>query len=323
MNPKDLRIVFMGTPALAAFSLKIMHESGYNVAGVVTAPDKPAGRGLKLIHSEVKNYALEQGLTLLQPDKLKSPAFLESLQSLQPDVQVVVAFRMLPEAVWSLPKLGTFNMHASLLPQYRGAAPINWAIINGETETGVTTFLLDREIDTGKILFQERIPILKNETAGSLHDRIMVIGADIVTRTIDALAQGKAKPIKQDELITDPLQLKKAPKIFKEDCLIDWKRSCQDIVNLIHGMSPIPGAFTAIKTDGEELSIKIFEAEAEVMLHPYKPGEMFTDGKNTLIFTTSDGIIKVKSLQMAGKKRMTTSDFLRGFRSENLKTFPY
>jgi methionyl-tRNA formyltransferase len=322
MNPKDLRIVFMGTPSLAAFSLKALHESGYNVVAVVTAPDKPAGRGLKLIHSEVKKYALEHGLPLLQPEKLKSPEFLESLQVLQPDVQVVVAFRMLPEAVWSLPRLGTFNMHASLLPQYRGAAPINWAIINGETETGVTTFLLDREIDAGKILFQERIPILKNETAGSLHDRIMLIGASIVLRTIDGLAEGKAKPIEQDKLITDPSQLKKAPKIFKEDCFIDWKRSCRDIVNLIHGMSPIPGAYTAIKTDGEEFTLKIFEAEAEEMAHPYKPGEMFIDGKNNLIFTTSDGIIRVKSLQMAGKKRMTASDFLRGFRSENLKNFP-
>jgi methionyl-tRNA formyltransferase len=322
MNSKDLRIVFMGTPALAAFSLKALHESGYNVVAVVTAPDKPAGRGLKLIHSEVKNYALEHGLTLLQPEKLKSPEFIESLQALQPDVQVVVAFRMLPEAVWSLPGMGTFNMHASLLPKYRGAAPINWAIINGETETGVTTFLLDREIDTGKILFQERIPILKNETAGSLHDRIMVIGAEIVLRTIDVLAEGKAKPIEQDELISDPSKLKKAPKIFKEDCLIDWKRSCQDIANLIHGMSPIPGAFTVINTDGEELSLKIFEVEAEVMVHPYKYGEMLTDRKNILIFTTSDGIIKVKSLQMAGKKRMITSDFLRGFRSENLKNLP-
>jgi methionyl-tRNA formyltransferase len=322
MNPKDLRIVFMGTPALAAFSLKTLHESGYNVVAVVTAPDKPAGRGLKLIQSEVKKYALEHGLPLLQPQKLKSPEFLESLQVLQPDVQVVVAFRMLPESVWSFSRLGTFNMHASLLPQYRGAAPINWAIINGETETGVTTFLLDREMDTGKILFQERIPILKNETAGSLHDRIMVIGAGIVIRTIEALAQGKAKPVEQNELITDPSQLKKAPKIFKEDCLIDWKRSCHDIANLIHGMSPIPGAFAVINTDGEEFSLKIFEAEAEGMVHPYKPGEMFTDGKDNLIFTTSDGIIRVKSLQMAGKKRMGASDFLRGFRSEKLKNFP-
>ncbi len=322
MNPKDLRIVFMGTPALAAFSLKKLCEGGYNVVGVVTAPDKPAGRGLKLQPSDVKKYATEQGIPVLQPDRLKSPEFLEALKGLAPDVQVVVAFRMLPEAVWSLPPKGTFNMHASLLPQYRGAAPINWAIINGENETGVTTFLLDREIDTGKIFFQEKMAIHENETAGSLHDRIMVAGADLVLKTIDALAQDKVEPLDQSMLLAESSQLKKAPKIYKEDCLIDWKRPCREVVNHIHGMSPFPGAFTVIKVDEKEIILKIFEAAAREMPHTRKYGEISSDGKNLLAFATPDGMVEVKSLQMAGKKRMNTADFLRGFRLDDLKNMP-
>ncbi|MBW6499251.1 MAG: methionyl-tRNA formyltransferase [Bacteroidales bacterium] len=322
MNPKDLRLVFMGTPALAAFSLRKLHEGGYNVVGVVTAPDKPAGRGLKLQPSEVKKYATEKNIPVLQPEKLKSPEFLEQLKSLAPDVQVVVAFRMLPEAVWSLPEKGTFNMHASLLPQYRGAAPINWAIINGEKETGVTTFLLDREIDTGKILFQERLDIFENETAGSLHDRIMVVGADLVLKTIDALALNQVEPLDQSALIAETSQLKKAPKIFKEDCLIDWKKPCHEVANHIHGMSPFPGAFTVIEVDKREIILKIFEAEAREMTHSYNYGEIFSDGKSILALATPDGIVEVKSLQMAGKKRMSTSDFLRGFRLDDRNNMP-
>jgi len=322
MNPQDLRIVFMGTPALAAFSLKRLHEEGYKVVGVISAPDKPAGRGLKLQPSEVKNYAVEKGIPVLQPEKLKSPDFLEELYALKPDVQVVVAFRMLPESVWNLPPFGTFNMHASLLPQYRGAAPINWAIINGEKETGVTTFLLDKEIDTGKILLQERVPIFENETAGNLHDRIMVAGADLVIRTINLIASGNLEPIEQSELIPDPGQLKKAPKIFKDDCLIDWKRSCSELVKLIHGMSPVPGAFTVFKDGSEELVLKIFEAEAKEAIHKYNYGEVFSDQKNTLAFSTPDGFLFVKSLQAAGKRRMKVTEFLRGFRFKQVKKLP-
>lgn len=322
MNPKDLRIVFMGTPALAAFSLKKLCEGGYNVVGVVTAPDKPAGRGLKLQPSDVKKFAIEQGILVLQPEKLKSPEFIEDLKSLAPDVQVVVAFRMLPEAVWSLPEKGTFNMHASLLPQYRGAAPINWAIINGEKETGVTTFLLDREIDTGKILFQEKMAIHENETAGSLHDRIMVTGADLVLKTIDALAQNKVEPLDQSALLAEFSLLKKAPKIYKEDCQIDWKKSCREVTNHIHGMSPFPGAFTVIEVEKKEIILKIFEAEAREMTHTFNYGEVFSGGKNLLAFATPDGMVEVKSLQMAGKKRMDTPDFLRGFRLDHLNNMP-
>lgn len=322
MNPKDLRIVFMGTPALAAFSLKRLCQEGYNVVGVVTAPDKPAGRGLKLQPSEVKKYAHEKTIPVLQPEKLKSPEFLEQLKSLAPDVQVVVAFRMLPEAVWSLPPLGTFNMHASLLPQYRGAAPINWAIINGEKETGVTTFLLDREIDTGKILLQEKLAIYENETAGSLHDRIMIAGADLVLKTIDALAQNQIEPLDQSALLAETTQLKKAPKIFKEDCLIDWEKPCQKAVNHIHGMSPFPGAFTLLRVGGKEQILKIYEAEAREFIHTYKYGELLSDGKTSLSFATPDGLVAVKSLQMAGKKRMSTADFLRGFQLEDLHYMP-
>lgn len=312
----------MGTPALAAYSLKVLHEKKYNIVGVVTAPDKPAGRGLKIAYSDVKKYALENGLPILQPQKLKDPDFFSQLNALKPDLQVVVAFRMLPESVWSLPRLGTFNMHASLLPQYRGAAPINWAIISGEKETGVTTFLLDKEIDTGKILFQQTLPVSENETAASLHDKIMVAGAKMVLKTVDALANGTANPIVQSELIEKNTLLKKAPKIFKEDCLIDWRTSCKDIVNRVHGLSPIPGAYTEITYDGRPLTLKIFEAEAEIFQHKYKPGELISDGKNTLFFAAQDGMVKVKSLQMAGKKRMNTPDFLRGFRVELAKSLP-
>jgi len=322
MDPKKIRIVFMGTPALAAYSLKALHENKYNIVGVVTAPDKPAGRGLKLAYSEVKKYALENELLILQPQKLKDPDFFYQLKALKPDLQVVVAFRMLPENVWSLPGLGTFNMHASLLPQYRGAAPINWAIINGEKETGVTTFLLDKEIDTGKILFQQTMPLSENETAGSLHDKIMVAGAEMVLKTVDALAKGTASQIDQTEQIKKNTLLKKAPKIFKEDCVISWEMPCKEIASRIHGLSPIPGAYTEIIYDGRPLALKIYEAKAETINHNYKTGELITDGKNTLFFAAKDGLVEVQSLQMAGKKRMNTPDFLRGFRVELAKSLP-
>lgn len=322
MNPKDLRIVFMGTPQIAAFILKALHREGYHLAGVVTVPDKPSGRGQKLLQSEVKQTALELGIPVLQPEKLKAPPFREELRALKPDVQIVVAFRMLPETVWALPPLGTFNMHASLLPQYRGAAPINWAIINGEKETGVTTFLLDHEIDTGKVLFQEKMPILENETAGHLHDRMMEAGAAIVMKTLDALAGGHAMPLEQDDLFTDPASLRKAPKIFREDCQIDWNRPCLEVVNLIHGLSPYPGAFTPLAIEGRDVTMKIFEARARQLNHYQAPGRLFSDGRENLAFSTPDGLVSVKSLQVPGKKRMDTPDFLRGFRAEHLPNLP-
>lgn len=322
MNPRDLRIVFMGTPAIASFILEAILDEGYQVVGVVTAPDKPAGRGLRVLHSDVKEAAIKHGIPILQPASLKSPEFLEALSKFKPDVQVVVAFRMLPESVWALPPLGTFNMHASLLPQYRGAAPINWAIILGETETGVTTFLLDREIDTGKILFREKMPIGENETAGHLHDRIREAGAAIVMKTLDALASGEVTPLGQDGLITDPVLLKKAHKIFKDDCQINWKKPCQQLVNFIHGLSPYPGAFTTITHEGQPTILKIFEARARQISHNEAPGTLFSDGKHSLMFATPDGLVLVNNLQIAGKKRMNTPDFLRGFRAENLRNFP-
>ncbi len=318
MNPKDLRIVFMGTPTMAAYALMRLHQQGFNVVGVVTAPDKPAGRGLKFVASEVKKYALEHNIKVLQPEKLKSPEFIDDLHALQPDVQVVVAFRMLPQIVWELPPLGTFNMHASLLPQYRGAAPINHAIINGEKETGVTTFLLDKEIDTGKILMQEKMPILFNETAGHLHNRIMEAGADLVIKTINEIAGGNLKPFDQSKLITNPQQLNLAPKIFKEDCQIDFNKPCQQVVNLIHGLSPEPGAFTILKEGEQALFIKIFEASARQTHHKYNTRELFTNHKNQLAITTPDGFVYVKNLQVSGKRRMEISEFLRGFRFKQI-----
>ncbi len=320
MEAKKLRIVFMGTPELATYSLKKLTDEGYNVRGVVTAPDKPAGRGRKIRIPDVKKFALENNLPVLQPENLKSPEFLDALKALKPDIQVVVAFRMLPEAVWNLPPMGTFNMHASLLPDYRGAAPINWAIINGEKQTGVTTFLLDHQIDTGKILFREKVDIEEGETAGSLHEKIKVAGAGIVLKTIDALAEGTAKPIEQDELIKDPSRLKKAPKIFKEDCRINWNLPCREVANFIHGLSPLPGAYThIISGKNEKLQLKVFEAEPKKIDHGISPGEVLSDNRKKIQFSTPDGVIEIKSLQISGKKRMNAEEFLRGFDFQKVK----
>lgn len=314
MQKKDLRIVFMGTPEIAVESLNAIINNGYQIAGVVTAPDKPAGRGRKIQFSEVKKYALEKGLKLLQPEKLKAPEFIEELAALKPDVQVVVAFRMLPEAVWSLPQLGTFNLHASLLPQYRGAAPINWAIINGESKTGVTTFFLDRKIDTGKIIDKREMEIEPNDTAGSLHDKLKVLGANMVVETLDRIRENNISPIPQEELVNDDQTLKKAPKIFREDCRIDWNKTSGEIRNLIRGLNPVPGAFTELCVDNNEsFMMKIFEAEAIREKHQYPPGKLLTDNKNYIKISTTDGFIHVKSMQAAGKKRMNTEDFLRGY----------
>ena len=317
MDEKNIRIVFMGTPEFAVSSLDALMKNGYRVVGVITAPDKPAGRGKKVSESAVKKYAVENGMKVLQPVKLKDPEFLSELRSLQPDLQVVVAFRMLPEVVWDMPRLGTFNLHASLLPQYRGAAPLNRAVINGETETGVTTFLLNHEIDSGKILFREKMPIGENETAGEVHDLLMVKGAALVLKTVDALASGKIDPLPQDDLTGKGIVLKTAPKIFKEDCRIDWSKDAEQIRNLIRGLSPSPGAWTSLQNKESRIKtdLKIFFAEKELTENLPVPGSILSDGKHFFKIACRNGWIKVTDLQLAGKKRMKTDEFLRGFKN--------
>jgi methionyl-tRNA formyltransferase len=314
MTGKELRIIFMGTPDFAVASLKALVDGGYNLVGVITAPDKPAGRGNKISESAVKKYAVENNLKVLQPEKLKNPEFIAELETLEADLQVVVAFRMLPEVVWNMPLFGTFNLHGSLLPQYRGAAPLNWAVINGETKTGVTTFLLDHEIDTGKIIFKSETPIGENETVGEVHDRLMEIGAKLVVETIDAIAGGNIQPIPQTEL-TEGAEIKHAPKIFKEGCKIDWNRDSETIRNLIRGLSPYPAAWTNLvhlKT-GTEIQAKLFFAQKVVSEKNADPGIIETDGKTFLNVACQNGWLRITDLQIAGKKRMRTEEFLRGF----------
>ena len=314
MKGKNLRIVFMGTPDFAVASLKALFDGGYNIVGVITAPDKPAGRGNKLTESAVKKYAVENNLKVLQPEKLKNPEFKKELQDLNADLQVVVAFRMLPEVVWNMPKFGTFNLHGSLLPQYRGAAPLNWAVMNGETKTGVTTFLLDHEIDTGKIIFKKETPIGENETVGEVHDRLMEIGAKLVVETVDAIAEGNIQPIPQTSLIEES-QIKHAPKIFKEDCKIDWKKDTETVRNLIRGLSPYPTAWTNMinQKTGDEIQAKIFFAQKMDSEKAILPGTIDSDGKTFLNVACGNGWLQITDLQIAGKKRMKTDEFLRGF----------
>lgn len=304
----------MGTPDFAVASLKALVDGGYKVVGVITAPDKPAGRGNKLTESAVKKYAVENNLKILQPEKLKNPDFIEELQNLKADLQVVVAFRMLPEVVWNMPPLGTFNLHGSLLPQYRGAAPLNWAVINGETKTGVTTFLLDHEIDTGKIIFKKETPIGENETVGEVHDRLMEIGAKLVVETVEAIAEGNIQPISQTDLI-DENAIKHAPKIFKEDCKIDWNKDSESIRNLIRGLSPYPTAWSNLinKKTGTEIQAKIFFAKKTGSKKVDLPGTINSDGKTFLRIACGNGWLEITDLQLAGKKRMKTDEFLRGF----------
>ncbi len=310
---KELRIVFMGTPDFAVASLKALVDGGYKVVGVITAPDRPAGRGKQLAESAVKKYAVDNGLKVLQPEKLKNPDFLDELRSLKADLQVVVAFRMLPEVVWNMPPLGTFNLHGSLLPQYRGAAPLNWAIINGETRTGVTTFLLDHEIDTGKILFRREMDIWENDTVGTIHDSLMDIGAQLVCETVNALASGEYKAIPQDELTGE--EIKHAPKIFKEDCRIDWSKNVEEIRNLIRGLSPYPAAWSTLvdKKSGNEISVKIFFALQTIGKTGALAGTIESDEKTFIKVACGNGWLQITDLQLAGKKRMRTDDFLRGF----------
>jgi len=311
-----MRIVFMGTPDFAVESLKILVENKYNVVGVITMPDKPAGRGHKVQYSAVKQYALEQNLHLLQPEKLKDEAFLDELRSLRADLQIVVAFRMLPEVVWNMPKYGTFNLHASLLPQYRGAAPINWAIINGDKETGATTFFLTHEIDTGKIIQQEKIAIAETDNAGIVHDRLMEMGAKLVKKTVDVLIEGKIDAVDQAQFIHPDIELKAAPKIFKETCQIDLSWGVERVYNFIRGLSPYPAAWVEVKFPGqsEKTILKVFETEKEIAEHDLVTGTIVTDGKKYAKIALEDGFVNLKSVQVAGKKRMEIGELLRGMR---------
>ena len=301
----------MGTPDFAVASLDALVQEGYQVVGVITAPDKPAGRGMKLTGSAVKNYAVEKGLHILQPEKLKNPAFIKELQNLEADLQIVVAFRMLPEIVWNMPPMGTVNLHGSLLPQYRGAAPINWAIINGEKETGVTTFKLQHEIDTGNILLQEKISIGDDETATELHDRMKVIGASLVVSTVNGLSAETLHETTQTSLVSGTTApLKHAPKIFTDTCKIDWNKNVDEVYNLIRGLSAYPAAFTFL----EGKMVKIFRASKEKKPIEVLPGVSETDKKTFLRFACTDGFISVRELQLEGKKKMGIEEFLRGYR---------
>lgn len=317
MKKEDLRIVYMGTPDFAVESLKRLVEGGYNVVGVITMPDKPMGRhGSVLQPSPVKQYAVSQGLKVLQPEKLKDEAFVEELRSLKADLQIVVAFRMLPEVVWNMPRLGTFNLHASLLPQYRGAAPINWAVINGETETGITTFFLKHEIDTGEIIDQVRVPIADTDNVGVVYDKLMNLGGGLVLKTVDAILAGTVKTIPQEALVkAEASELRPAPKIFKETCRIDWGQGVKRIYDLIRGLSPYPGAWTELhEGERQAVTLKLFETEKMFAVHSEKPGTVCTDKKTYFRIAVSDGYLNVLSLQLAGKKRMEVADFLKGYR---------
>jgi methionyl-tRNA formyltransferase len=312
MTLKNLRIIFMGTPEFAVASLDALVQAGCNIVGVITAPDKQAGRGLQLTESAVKKYALEKGLHILQPEKLKNPEFLHALKALQTDIQVVVAFRMLPEVVWNMPPMGTINVHGSLLPQYRGAAPINWAVINGETETGVTTFKLQHAIDTGDILLQHLMPIGNDENVGEIHDKMKILGAATLVKTIEGLVN---KSIQEKQQATSNQQLttflKHAPKIFTETCSIDWNKSVDEIYNLIRGLSPYPAAFTSLNNK----KLKIFKSSKELIPHQYENGKVFTDNKTYLKFSCSNGFIHLLDIQLEGKKRLMIDEFLRGYRA--------
>ena len=304
-----LRIIFMGTPEFAVASLDALLFAGCNIVAVVTAADKLAGRGMKLTESAVKKYAVEKGLNILQPEKLKSPDFIEALHALKADLQIVVAFRMLPEMVWNMPPLGTINLHGSLLPQYRGAAPINWAVINGEKTTGATTFKLQHEIDTGDILLQKSFAIGDDDTAGAVHDKMKMIGADLLVDTIKELSTGKLTEQPQSTVDSQPsTEIKHAPKIFTETCKIDWNKSVDEIHNLIRGLSPFPGAFGFL----QDKMLKIYRSKKENNIPTHSIGEAVSDGKTFLKFACGNGYIHVTELQLEGKKKMTVEDFLRG-----------
>lgn len=304
-----MRIVFMGTPEFAVASLDALIQAGCDIVGVVTAPDKPAGRGQKVSESAVKQYAVAHDLKVLQPEKLKNEQFLDELRTLNADLQVVVAFRMLPEVVWNMPPRGTINLHASLLPQYRGAAPINWVLINGEKESGVTTFFLKHDIDTGNVLFTEKVTLTGKETAGQLHDRLKDKGAGLLVKTVKAIESGYYTENSQEQL-EEGIELKHAPKIFKENCKIDWIQPAEKIYNLIRGLSPYPTAFTMLN----DKTLKVFNAEYQLTQPGVSPGAFLTDHKTYLKFAATDGFISLTDLQLEGKKRMGIEEFLRGVR---------
>lgn len=316
MEKKDLRIVYMGTPEFAVESLKALVEGGYNVVGVVTMPDKPMGRhGSVLQASAVKRYAVSVGLPVLQPEKLKDEGFLTELRALRADLQIVVAFRMLPEVVWGMPPLGTFNLHASLLPQYRGAAPINWAVINGETETGVTTFFLRQEVDTGLIIRQKRLSIAETDDVGVVHDALMVMGADLVVETVDLILEGKVNARPQEDLYKDLAELHPAPKIFKDTCRMDWNRPLKKIYDFVRGLSPYPAAWTElVSPEGKHLVLKVYRTEKRLVTHDFQVGSIHTDRKSYMDVAVEGGYIRLLSVQLAGKKRMDVADFLNGFK---------
>lgn len=314
MNKQDLKIVFFGTPDFAVESLNALIEGGYNVVGVVTMPDKPAGRGHKMLHSPVKQYAEAHGLNLMQPVKLKDPEFLSTLQSLHADLFIVIAFRMLPEAVWQMPPLGTFNLHASLLPRYRGAAPINRAVINGDTMTGVTTFMLKHEIDTGDVLQREEMEIKPEDNVGDVHDRLMHIGAKLTIDTVEHIIRGDLKPLPQD-LIRD-VEPCPAPKIFAEDCIINWNAPAQQIHNLVRGLSPYPGARATLVTGGVPFEVKIYKTAFSDAPSDKLPGTIEITNDGSLNVATGRGTLTVLEIQPAGKKRMECSAWLRGARLE-------
>lgn len=321
MTKKDLRIVFMGTPEFAVASLARLVEDGYNIVGVITMPDKAIGRHQSTLQaSPVKQYAVEHNIPVLQPEKLKDEAFLEELKALNADLQIVVAFRMLPEVVWGMPRMGTFNLHAALLPQYRGAAPINWAIINGDKETGITTFFLDKDIDTGRIILQERIPIGEEDCLEDIHDRMMERGALLVKETVDLITEGKAESTPQEQFMTDE-PLRPAPKIFKETCEMKWNDlNVQGAYDFIRGLSPYPAAWTTLcYPDGKESVMKLFRSRKEACQHGQETGTLQTDGKTYLRIALRDGYLYLTEIQISGKKRMKTEDFLRGAHLEGCK----
>jgi len=304
---KDLRIVFMGTPDFAVTILKHLVENHYNIVGVITAADKPAGRGRKLNESAVKKYALSKEITILQPTNLKNQGFQQELENLKADLQIVVAFRMLPKAVWKMPKLGTFNLHASLLPSYRGAAPIHWAIINGETKTGVTTFFIDDKIDTGEIILQKEISIDNDETVGSLHDKLMFLGADLVTKTVDLISEGNVTTKKQPEL-----EEKSAPKLNPENTKINWTHSLDTIYNQIRGLNPFPAAWTSIKNNDEEITAKIYAVRKEIQKHKLNTGKIIAS-KKELKVAIKDGFLIIDEIKISGKKKMDAKSLLNGY----------
>lgn len=314
MKKEDLKIVYMGTPYFAVEALRQLVEGGYNVVGVITMPDKPAGRGHKIQFSPVKQYALEHHLPLLQPEKLKDEAFVQALREWKADLQIVVAFRMLPEVVWNMPRFGTFNLHASLLPQYRGAAPINWAVINGDTETGITTFFLKHEIDTGEVIQQVSVPIADTDNVEIVHDKLMLLGGKLVIETVDAILNGTVKAIPQEDMNVAE-ELRPAPKIFKETCRINWDAPVKKVYDFIRGLSPHPAAWTElIAPSGESMVVKVFESEKIVEAHQLEVGTLLTDGKKYIKVAVQDGFISILALQLPGKKRLKTDELLRGLK---------